>query len=37
MGVTTKILVHWGGGGVEIKILKPNGEANEKRMCLNEQ
>ena len=35
MGVTTKILVHW--GGVEIKILKANGRANEKRMCLNEQ
>ena len=38
MGVTTKILVHWGGGGrSEIKILKANGEANEKRMCLKEQ
>ena len=35
MGVTTKILVHW--GEVEIKILKANGGANEKRMCLNEQ
>ena len=35
-GVTTKILVH-GGGGVEIKILKANGGANVKRMCLNEQ
>ena len=37
MGVTTKILVHWGGGGSEIKILKANGGANEKRMCLKEQ
>ena len=32
-GVTTKLLVHWGGGS-EIKILKDNGGANEKRMCL---
>ena len=35
MGVTTKILVHWGGS--DIKILKANGGANEKRMCLQEQ
>ena len=34
MGVTTKILVHWGS---EIKILKANGGAKEKRMCLKEQ
>ena len=25
------------GGGSEIKILKANGRANEKRMCLKEQ
>ena len=26
-----------GGGGLEIKILKANGGAKEKRMCLKEQ
>ena len=34
-GVTTKILVH--GGGAEITILKANGGASDKRMCLKEQ
>ena len=33
-GVTTKILVHCGVG---IKILKANGGAKEKGMCLKEQ
>ena len=34
MGVSTNILVYWGS---EIKILKANGGAKGKRMCLKEQ
>ena len=30
-GVTTKILVHWGKGGSEIKILKANGGAQKEK------
>ena len=36
MGVTTRYL-SIGGGGSEITILKANGGAKEKTMCLKEQ
>ena len=36
MGVTTKILVHWEGSEIK-KLMKANGVANEKRVCLKEQ
>ena len=36
MGIITETLLHW-RGGLEIKILKANGRAKEKGMCLKEQ